>query len=104
MCAAAAAAQDLMASGFESVRVRTVSATAGFTSIVPESLDVRVSTAVRVFGVPGSVFVDLVWIANDHAAAVLNVVNQAFADDLQAADQGLIAQATDAVGRRISGL
>jgi hypothetical protein len=103
-CAAAAVAQDLVAAGFGGVRVGMVSTIAGSASIVPRSLDVRVSTHVKVFGVTGNVFVDLVWIANNHAAAVLEVVNQAFSGDLQAADEGLIAQATDAVGRRISGL
>jgi hypothetical protein len=76
----------------------------GFSSIVARSLDVRVSTNVNVFGVTGVVFVDLVWLADNRTAATLDVVTQAFKGDLQAVDDGLIAQAADAVGRRISGL
>jgi hypothetical protein len=95
---------DLSASGFGSVTARAVSATAGFSSIVPRSLDVRVSSDVEVFGLRGTVFVDLIWVANNNAAAVLDIVSQAFRGDLQDADDGLIAQAADAVGRRISGL
>jgi hypothetical protein len=103
MCSAAAVVADLNASGFGSVAARSVSVIVNFSSIVPRSLDLRVSSDVQVFGVRGTVFVDLIWLANDQAAAVLDVVNQAFKGDLQAADQGLIAQASDAVARHISG-
>jgi len=104
ICVAKAVVQDLVASGFGSVTVRAVSAMTGFSSIVARSLDVRVSTNVTVFGVTGVVFVDLVWLADNRTAATLEVVTQAFKGDLQAVDDGLIAQAADAVGRRISGL
>jgi hypothetical protein len=104
MCAGAAVVQDLVATGFGSVSVRAVSAARSFSSIVARSLDVRVSTSVTVFGVTGAVFVDLVWLAGDRTAGMLEIVTQAFKGDLQAVDDGLIAQATDAVGRRISGL
>jgi hypothetical protein len=103
-CVAAAVVGDLTGSGFGSVRVQAVSATAGLSSIVAHSLDVRVSTSLTVFGLAGAVFVDLVWITNHRAAAVFDVVNQAFHGDLQGSDEGLIALAVDAAGRRISGL
>jgi hypothetical protein len=102
-CAAAAVAGDLSGSGFGSVTTREVSFATGLSAIVPRSLDLEVSTYVRVFNVPGTVFVDLLWIADNRTAAVFDVVNQVFKGDLQAADAGLIAQAVDAVARRISG-
>jgi hypothetical protein len=102
-CAAAAVAQDLTANGFGPVSVRAVSMVGGFSAAIARSLDVAVTARVSVFGLSGTMFVDLVWIATDRAAAVLDVVDEVFHGDLQSADHGLVDQATDAVARRISG-
>ncbi len=103
MCAAAAVLQDLTASGFGSVHAQAVSLVQSFSSVAPRSLDLRIAASATVFGLRGTMFVDLVWIADHRTVAVFDVVNEVFRGDLQSADVGLIDQATDAVARRLSG-
>jgi hypothetical protein len=104
MCSAAAVVQDLTASGFGSVSAHAVFLDRRFSAVLSRSLDLRVAADATVFGLPGTIIVDLVWIANNRAIAVLDVVNEVFHGELQSADIGLIDQVTDGVARRIAGL
>ena len=82
----------------------TVTWIRSFAPLLPHSLDVRVTShEVIPNGIVETSYVDLVWIADDHAAALFDVVDLVFPGDLPSADDGLIAQVTDAVGRRIAG-
>ncbi len=104
-CAKASVAYDLAAHGSRSVQVVAVGDAPLASSVVPRSLDLRVTARfLTAFGVPGTTFVDLVWLAANREGAVIDLVDQAFTGDLSSADEGLVAQATDAVARHLAGL
>jgi hypothetical protein len=101
LCMASAVAQNLAAFGFSSVSVRTVTVVGAVSSLTPRALDIRTTTDARVFGTRVATTVDVVWMTSRDRAAIVTIVDEALPGDLMSADVGLVAQATDAVARRL---
>jgi hypothetical protein len=104
-CVVVAVADGLTATGARSVKVTGLTVAPLVSAVVARSLDLRVTSAmVTPFGIPAMTFVDLVWLGGHEQGGVIDVVNQTYGGDLQSADDGLVAQVTDAVARRLAGI
>jgi len=103
LCTAAAVADGMTGRGLDDVAVRGITVVPTVSAAAERSFDLRVTVNAAVFGTPITDFVDVVWMARGPRAALLAIVDQSTAADLQTADDGLVAEATDAAARRIAG-
>ena len=102
-CVQVAVVNDLAAHGVRSLPVDGVARMPPISPVATRSLDLRTTAdIVTARGAEGTAFVDLIWLTGGHRGEVLDVVDVAVAGDLSSADNGLVAQVTDAAARQLA--